>query len=309
MIDPGATLFGRLVDHAGLLPPAPLDMQTAVAAYRHARTGPGSWIVGRFLVPATKLEELATVLVTTMTARERPWEVGVVVDTDLGSAVATAAAFHRELHPGASIVTAEARLDGGADGAAVERIHRALGAIADDVAAFVEVDVTGPAARVAHDVTTAAETITRSHRPGGVALRGEGPTPDQNPAPDAVAAFVTSATAAGVPFKATAGLDHPIRCDDASRGATHHGFVNLLVAAALAIDDAPSDVVTAAVADTDRSAFGLSLGGFRWRDRRFTSTTLQRTRSRGLIGYGSRDLASPVAELAAMGLIAAEGMR
>lgn len=308
MIDPGATLFGRLIDHAGLFPPASLDMVAAVAEYRRARSGPASSIVGRFLVPATRLEELAMVLVTTMTAGERPWEIGVVVDTDVGAAVAAAAAFHRELHPGASIVTAEAGLPNGVDDASVERLHLALGAIADDVAAFVEVDVTGEPSRIEHDVTTAAGAIVRSRRPGGLKIRCGGPTPHPAPTPEAVAAFVVSATAGGVPFKATAGLHHPIAVHDPSRGVTHHGFVNLLVASALAVDGAPFDLVRAAVADTDRSAFGLSLGGFRWRDRRFPPATLERVRARGLIGYGSCDVVAPIARLAAMGLIANEDM-
>jgi hypothetical protein len=52
-------LLERLVHHAALFPPASLDMAGALAADRRARGGAEAWMLGRFVCPASRLEELA----------------------------------------------------------------------------------------------------------------------------------------------------------------------------------------------------------------------------------------------------------
>jgi hypothetical protein len=51
-------LLERLIDHAALFPPASLTMDEAVAADRAARAGEHAWMLGRFIVPASRLGEL-----------------------------------------------------------------------------------------------------------------------------------------------------------------------------------------------------------------------------------------------------------
>ncbi|MDE3127939.1 MAG: hypothetical protein KGL38_08030, partial [Gemmatimonadota bacterium] len=52
-----AALLARAVDYAGLFPPARLPMADAVRAYADYRHGPQAWMLGRFVVPAARLEE------------------------------------------------------------------------------------------------------------------------------------------------------------------------------------------------------------------------------------------------------------
>src|SRR5688500_6833993 len=52
-------LLGDAVDYAGLLPPALLDMAGAVAEYASYLASPDRWALGRFVVPAARLSELA----------------------------------------------------------------------------------------------------------------------------------------------------------------------------------------------------------------------------------------------------------
>ena len=58
------TLTDHLIDYAGLFPPASLSMSDAVAAYASARQGKHAALLGRFVVPAYRLEELAGVLLS-----------------------------------------------------------------------------------------------------------------------------------------------------------------------------------------------------------------------------------------------------
>ena len=50
-------LLHGLIDYAGLFPPARLDMQSAVANYARYLEGNRAWMLGRFVVPSSRLEE------------------------------------------------------------------------------------------------------------------------------------------------------------------------------------------------------------------------------------------------------------
>ena len=51
------TLIAGLIDYAGLFPPASLSMKAAVKEYARRRQSPEAWLLGRFVVPADRLEE------------------------------------------------------------------------------------------------------------------------------------------------------------------------------------------------------------------------------------------------------------
>src|SRR5262245_38924762 len=52
-------LLGGIIDYAGLFPPAQLPLEEAIRNYARYRTEPESWMLGRFVIPATRLKELA----------------------------------------------------------------------------------------------------------------------------------------------------------------------------------------------------------------------------------------------------------
>ena len=63
MTAPAATdvrraLLERLIDHAALFPPASMTVGAALAEDGRLRASSESWIVGRFVVPASRIEEL-----------------------------------------------------------------------------------------------------------------------------------------------------------------------------------------------------------------------------------------------------------
>ena len=50
-------LLGSIVDYAGLFPPARLPLDQAVRNYLRYRSEPESWMLGRFVLPAARLDE------------------------------------------------------------------------------------------------------------------------------------------------------------------------------------------------------------------------------------------------------------
>src|SRR5579884_1009938 len=68
--------FAQLIDYAGLFPPAKLDMAPALAEYAQCRGGPYAWMLGRFIVPASRVPEL----LASPVAPGEPLPLSVIVD-------------------------------------------------------------------------------------------------------------------------------------------------------------------------------------------------------------------------------------
>ncbi|HEY2250053.1 MAG TPA: hypothetical protein VGH74_03290, partial [Planctomycetaceae bacterium] len=52
-------LLSGSIDYAGMFPPAGLSLVQAIELYRRHRSSPASWMLGRFVVPAAQLADLA----------------------------------------------------------------------------------------------------------------------------------------------------------------------------------------------------------------------------------------------------------
>src|SRR6185312_15110495 len=57
-VDARRALLERLIDHAALFPPASMTMADALAEDRRARESEHAWLLGRLVVPASRLAEL-----------------------------------------------------------------------------------------------------------------------------------------------------------------------------------------------------------------------------------------------------------
>ncbi len=278
-----------LIDYAGLFPPAQLSVSAAQAEYAAARAGPHAWMLGRFIVPASALATWAG---------DAP--LSVVLDGRLEQLDEVAA-----MREGASGIAAleippKAWARGETFPDAIAALSRRIeGSRAAGLTAFVEI----PSA--AHSPQCLAQTMAAAARAGlGAKLRCGGLTSEAFPSVDEVADFILAAGNARVPFKATAGLHHPVRRLDSASGFAMHGFLNLLAAAALAAQ-VDSKTLRRIVAEEDPSTFRFDDDSFAWRDRRVGTEELMRARRAGFVAYGSCSLSEPIGDLSALGILAA----
>jgi hypothetical protein len=109
------------------------------------------------------------------------------------------------------------------------------------------------------------------------------------PSVESLARFVRTCRALELPFKATAGLHHPVRRGD------EHGFLNLLSAAVFGDEEA---VLVEAVPE----AFSLTADSLRWRDREAGADELAAVRQGLLVSIGSCSFREPVDDLTALGI-------
>ena len=118
-----------------------------------------------------------------------------------------------------------------------------------------------------------------------------------NISPEGLANFLCSAAERRMPFKATAGLHHPIR------STTMHGFVNLFVAATMAWLGMHHSILTELLNETNPRAFEFRDEELRWRDCRASTEQLAQARHDFAHSFGSCSFEEPVSDLRALGLL------
>ena len=142
---------------------------------------------------------------------------------------------------------------------------------------------------------------------GFAKIRTGGLTPDAIPTAQHVAEFLHATAALRLPFKATAGLHHPIRAEhplsyapDAPR-AVMHGFVNVFAAAALAWDGAPVAALIDMLEETDPCAFEFRDEGLRWRGQSIDTGRIEASRREFAHSFGSCSFEEPIQGLRELG--------
>lgn len=288
--------FAALIDYAGLFPPAKLSLAEARSDYESARTGPQSWMLGRFIIPAAVLFESPDAVDGALSVIASP-EVEVLERIgDVRGAGSRIEALEipiaNSVSPLRTVLSADEILDVTGE---LEADIATIGL--RDVAVYVEIPRTGPWWPMLPAVMDALARMQLRAK-----LRCGGVTADEFPSVDEVGHFIAAAARAGVAFKATAGLHHPVRHVDPATGFTMHGFLNVLAAAALAprLDDETLGLV---VAEEDPAAFAFDDASFAWCDQRVDLVQLERTRREAFAGYGSCSFDEPVEDLIALGIL------
>ncbi len=277
--------FGGLVDYAGLFPPAQLSLEDAWSEYDLARDGPHAWMLGRFIIPAAKLHSSANAIAGPFS---------VIADRDAGALSAVSALRDDAVR----IEVLEIPLPDAGENE-ISKLKQGVAATnLADLPVFVELTRSD---RWGELLAPAMEALQRHGF--GAKLRCGGLTAAAFPSVGDVAAFVACAQRNRLPFKATAGLHHPVRHLNAATGFTMHGFLNLLAAAALAprVDETTLQRI---VAEEEPAAFEFDEESFSWRGERIGVRELALTRREAFVAYGSCSFAEPVDDLTALGILA-----
>ena len=309
LLDLRRVLLEGLIDYAGLFPPASLDMEAAVAEYRTARNRSHSWMLGRFICTASRLEELAGVLTASMPTGEDPWPISAVLDGEVATAAAASQSFGAHMGNAAEVVLAEVRLPAEATdrarGAGIVRdIAVAATSVSPTVTAVLEVPRDESwSTSIPAMVAAIADEAASLARPIGAKLRCGGLDADAFPSSAQIARFLISCRTSGVPYKATAGLHHPVRHHDPGLGVMMHGFLNVLMASALVEEGADESMVIDALEETEPGAFTVTRAALAWRSARAGVATIRTVRDARFPSYGSCSFDEPVSDLVALGIL------
>lgn len=286
-------LLGRIVEYAGLFPPAALDMETALRNYQRYTETEEFWLLGGFVLPASRLVEFAGAFEKVWgTEQERPWTLKVVCaghTPDDARAIA-------EFQQGAVFIgSLEARAQ---DRRAAKEVLESLPAARSRYVEF-------PAEKAAEVLPVLADYGARAK----IRMGGSGaPVPSV----ETVARFLIACAKEQVAWKATAGLHSPLRAEvrEAGQSTMHHGFVNLFLAGALAYYGADEQAIVNTLHVRGPKEFRLDDDVVRWdaaspasvsQEQMLIADQIEKARSEFAIGFGSCSFEEPVEGLKFLG--------
>lgn len=311
-------LLEGVVDYAGLFPPAQLPLDTAFRNYIRYRSEPESWMLGRFIIPAAKLIDLAPLL------KQLPPSAAPIPLSVLGRGGPTPeefaagrrddlkaiSSFERENGTRFSLEAFEVRL--------APRVIDTMPTAPDvnmlsiwselsDAELFFEVALDGDwrnALRqsLALILGPAAEGFKTIR--AGIKLRCGGLEAAAFPSSQQIAAVVVACRDALVPLKFTAGLHHPLRHYN-ERVKTHmHGFLNVFIAGVLAHRfHLTEGQVQELLEDEDPAHFRFDDEGLRWRDYRASLGEIRLARQLAVTSFGSCSFDEPREDLRRLRLL------
>lgn len=286
MIRSVAALLDQLIDYAGLFPPAQLSMERAAENFARYRNGEHAFALGRFVVQASRLEELERVVRDGFDG----WHISALVSADAD--LEAIAAFNVRNAGSARVDSIEMKVS------TRDEISRAASAIPTTLATFYELPVAGQI-----DLMI-AETRARH---GYAKIRTGGVTPEAFPAVADLIRFIAACAKERAAFKATAGLHHPLRCvrpltyEPDSVTGTMHGFLNLFLAAAMLRGGADEATVIRLMEDSDASSFTPTDAGISWRGTMVPTESIVESRRQFALSFGSCSFEEPIEDLRAIG--------
>jgi hypothetical protein len=271
-------LLAELIDYAGLFPPAALSMRDVVDNYAAYQASPDAWMLGRLVVPVSRLEECRIARAERDDATPATWRVSALAtDIDADRVVL-------ESWPYPELRVDSIELKAGT----IAEVAHAAAAFDDRLNVFIEVPV-------GEDPSLLLDAIARHG--ASAKIRTGGITADAFPSSSSVARFMSRCAERDLAFKATAGLHHPLRgsypltyAPDAARG-TMFGFLNVFAAAVAADRGATEQDLVEILETTDANALT------------FASSDIGDVRDRFALSFGSCSFREPIDDLHTLGLL------
>jgi hypothetical protein len=133
-------------------------------------------------------------------------------------------------------------------------------------------------------------------------VRTGGVTPGEIPAPEAVLGFLSACATEGVAFKATAGLHHSIRGEQALTSAAEgtrgvlFGYLNVILAATVLWHERPTEEALRLLTLTRTAPLRIEEGGLAWDGIGVTLQEIDQARQEFIRAIGSCSFTEPLAE-------------
>ncbi|HWF37560.1 MAG TPA: hypothetical protein VG322_03515 [Candidatus Acidoferrales bacterium] len=277
------TLLAGLFDYAGLYPPASLSMLSAANNYLEYSQGKHAWALGRFIVNADRVEELRSIASESFDQ----FRLSVIATDGMDRA-----ALGQLQESGARIDAVEIKCSGAED------VKRIAALMPMEITMFFEVSMDAAGLEGLKPIADSS---------GRAKIRMGGVVPDAIPPIPGVVQMLKALAGQRLPFKATAGLHHPVRSRRAltykeqSLQGIMHGFMNVACTAAFLYFGGDVSEAEVLMNEQDPSAWRVSAETIQWRDRRWSVEQLKEMRSRFLISIGSCSFEEPIHDLESLG--------
>lgn len=305
------TLLTGLIDYAGLFPPARLSLDQAIRNYARYRREEDAWMLGRFVVPAARLEDLEPYH-DELFSVDPPFVFSVLGRgggslgeflTNLRDDLRDIAAFRKRHGGRVSVEVLETRLP--PDLADSQRAESDLN-LFKTLRVFPAVGLFPFCESPARPEELLDQLALLPGERVGFKLRCGGLDASAFPSGQQIADALCHCLDAGIPFKATAGLHHPlpgIRGTGVSPvGVRMHGFVNVFLAGVLAYARNLNRKQLCSLLDDDNPKhFSFSHKAAAWGKHRATTAEIAAARREFVLSFGSCSFQEPREDLRSLG--------
>lgn len=275
-------LLKGLCDDAALFPPGNAPMDAAVPAHLAHLCSDHAALVGPFVFPAPRLDELPAIVAS------QAGELELSLTVPGGTDAVPAALEKLRAIDGATLVAMEIAVP---EGQATADLFAALDEIATaatGVDLFVEVPRDDRRAEILAGLV--GTPYAAKFRTGGVVSAAY---PDEAE----LAAAISAVAGSGVRFKATAGLHHAVRNTDPDTGFEQHGFLNVMLATHRAAVGVGVEEIAATLADRDGARLAAELAAL-------PAEAVDTLRA-CFLSIGTCSIGDPLTELVDLGLVPA----
>lgn len=297
------SFLANLIDYAGLFPPSQLPLEEAIKNYAEYQSDHNSWMLGRFIIPATRLEELDPYM--SLYSKNKPLPIAAIGQRSSDAASCLEAlkldlekitTFCTKYGETVSVDVLELPLP---PVIPTSHLLNVIGSEASKHHLQIFCEMTMPLnGDWVDQMLCTLDEISEHNRLNetvlGVKLRTGGVTAEAFPTPTQVATVLVGCYERKIPLKFTAGLHHPIRMYRDEVKAKMHGFLNLFTAGMMArVHLLDIDTTAEILADEDPTHFRFTSKGLCWKDLVVPLSEIEQLRKQALYSYGSCSFNEP----------------
>ncbi len=309
----------KLIDYAGLFPPANLDLKSAFYNYlSYILNSPHSCMMAKFICPASKLAELDKLIESEKITFGNPLSFSV-----LGSSSVHSSEFLDSISRDVSLISDfNVKYSGRINVDAFEvRLPNDIFSIKGDRVLYDMIRLTSEKlekingkplslfleALPDENLPALAEAISAHIKTGGKSgykLRTGGVEASMFPPSEKIAFAILTCKDFEIPMKFTAGLHHPIRHYNDSVKTKMHGFINVFSAGILhCCHELKRDIIIEILSDDNPDNFKFTDNSIQWKNLIVLASKVEEVRKNFMLSYGSCSFDEPVDDLKKLGLL------
>jgi hypothetical protein len=275
-----------VVDYAGLFPPAKLGLREAMINYAQAQMAPYAWMLGRFVLPASRLDEFEALLPDLEESKTIQWSLSVLLSQEVETDMERVQSLN---NPNISISALEI------PPFPPTEIQRVFPYLPTGVDLFFEIPIN-------QDLKAYLSVLQKIG--ASAKVRTGGLTAEAFPSLTQLSQCICAFAEARVPFKATAGLHHPLPAEyrltyePDSPFSNMHGFLNVTILAALVYwQKVTPEEAVAILQEFSIDRFQFKDDGIEWGDCSLKILAIEETRQQFFRSFGSCSFQEPIDDL------------